>query len=159
MKIVSNENLSLFESAKILIVNAEGFSATPYKDIFGIETIGYGFDEKYLNSMGHINKQDMTIDEADKILEVKINDLINEVKFKISSFGKNKNIYPVLIDMAYNLGWTELKLFNVFLSYLEEGEIEMSVVDLTNTLWYQQLKNRGVRNCLNLLARNYLILI
>ncbi len=159
MKIVSNENLSLFERAKILIVNAEGFSATPYKDIFGIETIGYGFDEKYLNSIGHINKQDMTIFEADKILEVKINDLIAEVKIKANSYGKGSNIYAVLIDMAYNLGWGELKLFNVFLSYLEADEIEMSVVDLSNTLWFQQVKDRGVRNALNLLAKNYLILI
>jgi GH24 family phage-related lysozyme (muramidase) len=144
-----------------LITNAEGFSQTWYNDIFGNATIGYGFTQtgyarlyipEYISNPSKL----MAISEAriilNNIIENIDTELINAIDFFNTDLLRNQK--AVLIDMAYNLGMAQFRTFDTFLSYLKSGRIDDAVCDLTNTLWYNQVKNRAIRDCLNLYAQD-----
>ena len=165
MKLRDNLNENYYLVGQLLIENAEGFSPTWYNDTMGNATIGYGFKHngyaaQYVTS--YINSPNLTmpISAAKEILDNIVSDisleLINDLTyFKLLSFNSlSINKKAVLIDMAYNLGISQFLTFDTFLSYLGQGEIDEAVADLTETLWYNQVKNRAVRDCLNLYAKD-----
>ena len=147
-------NGSLQETAELLIQNAEGFSPTWYKDSFGNDTIGYGFKaggmaQKYLGGMQTITEQ-----EGIDILYEIISDIVISLNAGLSFFkGLQKNQKAVLIDMAYNLGLNQFYTFNLFIYYMGLEQFDDAVADLTQTLWYNQVKNRAIRDCFNLFAQ------
>lgn len=149
-----------YQVAQLLIENAEGFSPTWYNDTTGNKTIGYGFKyngyakealKPYLTSP---NKT-MTMRAARKILDDIITGIISALMQDVPCFTSlSINKKAVLVDMAYNLGLEQLLTFDTFFPYLEQGKIDEAVCDLTQTLWYNQVKNRAVRDCLNLYAKD-----
>ena len=154
MKLITLSSEGTMTLALMLIKNAEGFSNVPYKDSLGNWTIGYGFNMSLpeFSDIKHIDEI-----EADSILRVRIMEIssgiINNISITEYGYGGKINT-AILIDMAYNLGIEGLSLFNTFLSYLRLGKNAQAVADLTNTLWYSQVKERAVRNCLNILLNN-----
>ena len=169
MRLISNHyiNDKYLSVANDLITDAEGFTAYWYNDIFGNKTIGYGFKasgyaKNYLSQYLLNPNELMTIQEAKTILEYIITDINNELANTTQLFDAELSINKkaVLIDMAYNLGMAQFLTFDTFLSYLKAGRIDNAVNDLTNTLWYNQVKNRAIRDCLNLYAQdtNYYLL-
>ena len=162
MKLISKSSMNiktLFETAQTLIINAEGFSPVWYQDTMGNNTIGYGFKmngmayQYGLNAYIDIGKT-ITIDEANKILDKIITEIMVDLDARFPFFHNLQiNQGAVLIDMAYNLGLRQFYAFAIFLSYIEKGQIDNAVADLTDTLWYNQVKNRAVRDCFNLFAQ------
>ena len=158
MKLISKSAIdceTLFDTAKTLIINAEGFSPVWYQDTIGNYTIGYGFK---IGGMAHnlniYKAKTMTMGEADKILGGIITELMVDLDARFPFFHNTYvNEGAVLIDMAYNLGLGQLSDFRTFLGYIEAGDIDLAVADLTTTLWYSQVKNRAVRDCFNLYAQ------
>ena len=155
--ITNNNNKTLQETAQLLIENAEGFSSTWYQDSMGNDTIGYGFKaggmaQKY--NLDLYKSRPMTELEGILILENIISEIGIALRMKLPFFiNLPINQAAVLIDMAYNLGLRQFYAFAIFLSYIEKGQIDNAVADLTDTLWYQQVKNRAVRDCFNLYAQ------
>ena len=167
MKLIHNVKQEFNDIAKALIINAEGFSASWYNDQFGNATIGYGFAENGIGKdllTNYINNKSLLMLETDAsiILERIIQKIILLLNKKIYWFRLYNNINKkaVLIDMAYNLGITQFLSFDIFLNYLENDRIDYAVNNLTNTLWYNQVKNRAIRDCLNLYANeiNYYLI-
>ena len=160
MKLINNPDKNYLYMANQLIINAEGFSPKWYQDIFGHFTIGYGFTQtgyakfyipQYISNLNEL----MTISEAQLILDDIIAEINNSLATDLHFFDYlSVNQKAVLIDMAYNLGMAQLFSFDTFLSYLKAGDIDNAVNDLTNTLWYNQVKNRAIRDCLNLYAQD-----
>ena len=160
MKLISKSSKNiktLSDTAKTLIENAEGFSPTWYDDTTDNLTIGYGFKmggmaQKY--GLEVYKDKLMTEQDADIILIKIINEIIAVLQTQLLFF-KNLTINQaaVLIDMSYNLGIGQFYLFYTFLSYMEENRIDNAVADLTTTLWYNQVKNRAIRDCFNLYAK------
>lgn len=156
MTVLSNGGMSAFEIAVSLIKNAEHFQTFPYKDKFGNPTIGWGFNMKYLPGGGEKFKMGITIVESNIILESKVKRFMDIVFLEEIGKKTTKNIYAVLIDMCYNIGWEGFSKFYRFLKLLEDFEVETAVGDLSNTLWYEQVTDRAIRDSLTLLAKeNY----
>lgn len=167
MKLINNTGINYMSVANDLITNAEGFISHWYIDSLGNKTIGYGFKasgyaKHYINEYLLNPNELITIKEATVILEYIIKDINNELANTTQLFDAELSINKkaVLIDMAYNLGMAQFLTFDTFLSYLKAGRIDNAVNDLTNTLWYNQVKNRAIRDCLNLYAQdtNYYLL-
>ena len=159
MKLITLSGEGTLTLGLMLIKNAEGFSEVPYKDSLGNWTIGYGFD---MATSEFSNLTEITETQADAILKQKIVRILS-TKIKgmtLYDYG-TKTTNAVLLDMCYNLGVEGLSSFDTFLTYIMQGKNEEAVADLTNTLWYSQVKERAVRNCLNILLKNesYLYLI
>ena len=158
MRLISKSSMdikTLFDTAKTLIINAEGFSPIWYQDSFGNETIGYGFKAGGMaNSLNIYKDKIMPISAANKILDKIITELMVDLNARFPFFDNLPiNEGAVLMDMAYNLGLSQLSDFSAFLGYLKAGYIDLAVADLTTTLWYNQVKNRAVRDCFNLFAQ------
>ncbi len=160
MKLISNSSMdikTLFDTAKALIINAEGFSPAWYSDTAGNLTIGYGFKmggmaQKY--GLGSFRHKLMTEQEATDILTPIITEITTLLSMDLLWFKEiSINQGATLADMAYNLGLSQFYGFNTFLGYIAKGEIDNAVADLTTTLWYNQVKNRAVRDCFNLFAQ------
>ena len=153
MKLITLNGEGTITLSLMLIKNAEGFSDVPYQDSLGNWTIGYGFNmsEPEYSGITHIDEV-----EADSLLKVRIVEIYNNEKnaYHLFSFTYSHVINATLIDMSYNLGIAGLESFDNFLQYIKCGLNEEAVADLTNTLWYSQVKERAVRNCLNLLLEN-----
>ena len=159
MKLITLSNEGIATLALMLIKNAEGFSDVPYKDSLGNWTIGYGFNMSLpeYHGLKHIDEV-----EADSLLKVKVVEILNGKinDLRLYAFSNSRIVSAILVDMCYNLGTAGLESFDSFLQYIRFDMREEAVADLTNTLWYSQVKDRAVRNCLNLLVNdNYLYLI
>ena len=161
MKLINNAGLDYMAVANELITNAEGFISHWYIDSFGNKTIGYGFKasgyaKNYISQYLLNPNELITVQEAKTILDYIVKDINNELVNTEQLFNVNLSINKkaVLIDMVYNLGMVQFLTFDTFLSYLKAGRIDNAVCDLTNTLWYNQVKNRAIRDCLNLYAQD-----
>ena len=160
MKIISN-NDNLLNISINLVKNAEGFSEIPYLDTVGIRTIGYGFnmeaqkgviEQVMKTNIGDVTT--MSLEQAQQILSI----ILQGIDVSGLCESDSVNVHAVLTDMAYNLGIEQLSTFDNFLSLLNSDK-EAAVADLTNTAWFEQVGERGVRNCLTLLAHNNYYLI
>ncbi len=146
--------------AKTLVKNAEGFSPTIYQDTLGNDTIGYGFTLKTIISMGYVMPYDkiMPIPEADFILERLLKNIYNLINMNENlriNFAKQcPTVQAVFADMIYNLGFNGFTGFTTFLSYMDALQYDNAVIDLTNTLWYSQVKQRAIRNCFIILSHS-----
>lgn len=162
MRLITNKVSLLPDIAGILIRNAEGYSPIWYQDNMGNDTIGYGFKAGGIAQKYNLGAfQTMSIADADEILLQIISEIIASLRDKLEFLGKlTLNQRAVLVDMAYNLGLKQFYTFNTFLAYLEKEQIDNAIADLTNTLWYKQVQNRAIRDCLNMYipsTRLYLI--
>ena len=154
-----NDEISSSTMANIMIRNAEGYQLYPYKDIFGNFTVGYGF---LMNTFTHLKSKDiykygLSEQDSEAILVQKITKIMGDMDITYSHL--TQNVYYIFIDMIYNLGFEQFKSFKTFISFCEQNEIEKAVNDLTNTLWYQQVRQRAIRDCLNLLSKKFYYLM
>lgn len=160
MKIYSIAGLNAFDLAKILIKNAEGFREYPYLDKFGHATIGYGFlvSEFDTETKKAFYRDGITVVQANQILDNYIKKISSEI---IMNFGPklDANVFVVLVDLVYDLGWSEFLTFVTFIPFIENNKIDEAVNDLANTLWYEQVDKRGVRDCFCLLSKKNYYLI
>ena len=116
-------------SLKDSVRKSEYLSLKVYLCPKGVETIGYG---RNLKSNG-ISKN-----EAELLLE---NDLFNiklKLEDKISYFHKIDDIRQnVLIEMAYNMGVSNLLEFKNTLSYIKKGEYDKASKEMLNSAWHK----------------------
>lgn len=115
----------------------EGLSLKLYKCTAGYWTIGVG---RNLQSNG------ISADEADYMLE---NDLRRAWKDAVSLFpaieSYSQNRQLALADMAYNLGKTKLSKFVRMRAAIDSGDWSRAAACARQSLWYRQVKTRGVR--------------
>lgn len=159
MTVITNVGRSVEGMALSLIKNAEHFNTFPYSDEFGVRTVGWGFNMKYLPGAGKAFENGISLVESNMILKSKVTRFMNIVFLEEIGKKMGKNVYAVLVDMCYNMGWEGFSKFYTFLKFLENNEIEKAVGDITLTLWYRQVGDRGVRDSLTLLAKENYYLI
>lgn len=51
----------------------------------------------------------------------------------------------VLVDLCFNMGPDRLKKFRMFITYLSNNEFDEAAAALKDSLWYNQVGNRGPR--------------
>ncbi|WP_096027394.1 glycoside hydrolase family protein [Campylobacter lanienae] len=126
----------------------EGFRASIYQCSEGVDTIGYGFNVKYLSkdelalNGGFI--EPMSEEVATKILEAKVSKLIKSVDEVYSWIDNLPEVVKIgLYDMIYQLG---IKGFGSFVNtqkYLKSLDYSKAIENIKNSKWAKQTPRRA----------------
>jgi len=118
----------------------EGLRLNAYKCTAGVWTIGYGHT-------GNVQEGDtITEAEATKLLECDIAKSLSQVLHRIPWANKLDEVrFYVLVNMCFNLGIDGLLKFKNTLKYVEDGDYKQSAINMLNSLWAKQVKNRAIR--------------
>ena len=118
-----------------MIAHHEGLKLTMYLDTVGVPTIGYG----------HNLNEPISDLAALQILKDDIRIAISELDREFDWWRKLPDkAQNVLISMAFNLGLPRLKKFEKFLTALENQDFKTSAKEMEDSLWFRQVKTRGV---------------
>ncbi len=127
-----------------LIIKHEGLQLKPYKDTIGKVTIGVG---------RNLTDNGITEAEAAYLLNNDINSARQSAAKLFNKFEElNEVRQAVLIDLAFNMGYTKLSQFKRFIAAIEKEDFVTASQELKNSAWYNQVGSRGVENC-NLILR------
>lgn len=126
----------------------EGFRANVYQCSEGVDTIGYGFNVKYLSkdelalNGGFI--EPMSEEVATKILEAKVSKLIKSVDEVYSWIDNLPEVVKIgIYDMIYQLG---IKGFGSFVNtqkYLKTLDYPKAIENIKNSKWAKQTPRRA----------------
>ena len=144
--------MSLSKDGKLELINElkreEGFRASIYQCSEGVDTIGYGFNVKYLSkdeldlNGGFI--EPMSEEVATKILESKVNKLIKAVDESYSWIDNLPEVVKIgIYDMIYQLG---IKGFGSFVNtqkYLKLLDYPKGIENIKNSKWAKQTPRRA----------------
>ena len=110
----------------------EGFRGEPYNDTEGFPTIGYG------------TKLPITKEEAQLLLEYRLNQVIDELtERKLKDLSLKEEAVFVLYDMAYNMGVPKLMQFKKMWEALEVQDYSKASAEMMDSKWYVQVKSRA----------------
>lgn len=144
--------MSLSKDGKIELINElkreEGFRDRVYQCSEGVDTIGYGFNVKYLSkdeldlNGGFI--EPMSEEVATKILESKVSKLIKSVDEVYSWIDNLPEVVKIgIYDMIYQLG---IKGFGSFVNtqkYLKLLDYPKVIENIKNSKWAKQTPRRA----------------
>ena len=144
--------MSLSKDGKLELINElkreEGFRDRVYQCSEGVDTIGYGFNVKYLSkdeldlNGGFI--EPMSEEVATKILESKVSKLIKSVDEVYSWIDNLPEVVKIgIYDMIYQLG---IKGFGSFVNtqkYLKALDYPKAIENIKNSKWAKQTPRRA----------------
>lgn len=144
--------MSLSKDGKLELINElkreEGFRDRVYQCSEGVDTIGYGFNVKYLSkdelalNGGFI--EPMSEEIATKILESKVKKLIKSVDEVYSWIDSLPEVVKIgIYDMIYQLG---IKGFGSFVNtqkYLKLLDYPKAIENIKNSKWAKQTPRRA----------------
>lgn len=135
-----------------LIKEAEGFVPKVYKCPAGFNTIGYGYNidanplndqqKKLLNEDGTISKEN-----ASKLLLDSIPRYEADARELIDFDYLNDARKSLMIDLVYNLGKKGFEKFRATRGFINMGDYNNAWKALKASMWFNQVGNRGIRNC------------
>ena len=114
---------------------SEGFRESVYKDILGIDTIGYGFAIK-----------DLVLSEkiSDMILKEKVEALIGRIENTFDWFVEMPpEVQSVIVECCYQLGLYGFSNFKKTISHLKEKEFKQAADEMLDSRWAKQTPNRA----------------
>lgn len=130
------------------LISDEGCVLKVYKDHLGYETVGVGHliletDEEYGQGVGY----PITQTRADELLFYDLNTVLDECE---THFHQNWSIWPeevklIIANMAFNLGITKLKKFQLMLSAINAEDYITASEEGLNSKWAKQVYNRAKR--------------
>jgi lysozyme len=102
----------------------EGLSLTPYLDITGIPTIGYG--STYYENGTKVTMQDTAIteDRAVNLLMIKLTGFAQQI-LNVVTTTLNQNQLDALTDFVYNLGFESFK-GSTMLTYINNSKWDLA---------------------------------
>ena len=113
----------------------EGYKPKVYKCTAGVDTIGVGFAIKDL---------ELSEEVCDLILTEKLEVLEERFEDKFDWFTTSPvEVRNVMLNMAYQLGFRGFCKFKKTIAYLEEAEWEKASVEMLDSKWAKQTKNRA----------------
>lgn len=147
------------EELQQLLINHEQWRNKVYLDSRGIATVGVGFNLKaagarsLMTSLG-IN-YDLVIGGAVTLTNPQVQELFDHsTNFAIAcakSYVPNLYNLPdpvqlVVVDMAFNMGWTTFGTFHHFISALNSTPPDFTgaAAAMRASLWFKQVGTRGV---------------
>ena len=153
--------MSLSKDGKLELINElkreEGFRDRVYQCSEGVDTIGYGFNVKYL-SKGELDLnggfiEPMSEEVATQILNRKVKKLIKSVDEVYSWIDNLPEVVKIgIYDMIYQLG---IKGFGSFVNtqkYLKLLDYNKAIENIKNSKWAKQTPRRA-NNLINRLER------
>lgn len=127
------------QDAMQMTKNFEGLRLRPYKCSAGKLTIGYG---RNLDDVG------VTPEEANYLLINDYNNAIANLKALLISNGikyedLHKDVFYVLTDMMFNMGYDRLSKFKKLLYELKKGSYEGVAREMQDSKWFTQVGDRA----------------
>lgn len=139
----------------------EGKRNWMYRDTLGNKTIGIGFNMerkggkalmKRLLKLSNKEVQEV-LDGKRELTDSQINTLFNEdlrsaradARSLFPSYDDQpRDIQDVLTNMSFNMGKTTFSKFKNFKKAIEARDYNQANIQMTNSLWFKQVKTRGV---------------
>ncbi|GAA4652067.1 hypothetical protein GCM10023116_43510 [Kistimonas scapharcae] len=120
-----------------LIKLHEGCRLKPYRCTANKLTIGWG---------RNLDDNGIDQEEADFMLDSDVIAVEKELGSNLSWFCSLDEVrQAVLTDMCFNLGWPRLSAFKKTLQHIEGGHYELAAIEMLNSKWARQVKNRAAR--------------
>lgn len=118
---------------------SEGFRSTVYKDSRGFWTVGYGLCvDKRVPGAG------LTKEEAALLLRMRLRDVHSEVRQAWPKIDVMPDVVQrALVEMAYQMGVSNLMGFKQMLRALEAGDYETAADEGLDSRWNRQTPNRA----------------
>lgn len=115
----------------------EGYRQHPYRDSKGILTIGIGFN---------LEADGLSLDESRLVLKYR---LWKRYLALITALPWVKYLddarQGVLLNMAYNMGVTDVLTFRTLLPLIQAGQWDKAADDMASTEWHKEVGARAVR--------------
>lgn len=129
--------MSYIDILKAQLSVDEGYSRKMYLDSNGIWTIGIGHNlrDKPLSdrAIQVIFEDDMADAEADARKLIKSFDTLNDVR------------KAVVVNMAFNMGYSVLSQFKATIAEIDSGDYANAAVQMLRSAWANQVGQRAVR--------------
>lgn len=117
-----------------LVAKHEGLRLEMYHDTVGVPTIGYGH-----NMLQPISEQ-----AAMCILEDDVEIVFQELDERMDWWTDlPEQAQMVVASMVFNMGWPRFSRFKKFISALEDRSWDKAAYEMEDSLWFQQVGNRG----------------
>ena len=117
-----------------LVAKHEGLRLEMYHDTVGVPTIGYG----------HNLMQPISTEAAMLILEDDVEIVFQELDAKMSWWRDlPEQAQMVVASMVFNMGWPRFSQFRKFISALEDRLWDKAAYEMEDSLWWNQVGNRG----------------
>ena len=118
-----------------IIAKHEGLRLEMYHDTVGVPTIGYG----------HNLNEPISEKAAYIILQDDVSIAVKELDDRMDWWRDlPEKAQIVLASMVFNLGWPRFSRFKKMISALEDRDYSRAAAEMEDSLWYQQIKSRGV---------------
>lgn len=114
----------------------EGRRARPYMDSVGKITIGVG---------RNLSDKGLSQAEIDALLEHDLDDVLIDLETFAWFAALDGVRQRVLADMRFNLGPSRFRGFKRMLRKVAEQDYVLAGAAMRDSLWYRQVRNRGVR--------------
>ncbi len=122
------------EKFTALVAKHEGLRLDMYHDTVGVPTIGYG----------HNMLQPISERAALVILEDDINIVFSELDERMDWWRDLPDeAQTVIASMVFNMGWPRFSRFKKFIAALEDRAWDKAAYEMEDSLWFQQVGNRG----------------
>lgn len=117
------------------VAKHEGLRLDMYQDTVGVPTIGYGH-----NLLEPISERAALI-----ILEDDIIKTVNELNDRMPWWEDlPEKAQTVVASMVFNMGWPRFSRFKKMLGALEDRDYLRAATEMEDSLWFAQVKSRGV---------------
>lgn len=127
------------------IVSDEGFKECVYKDSRKFDTIGFGHLIKSGEKFKCINAQ--------RAMQMLQEDYFSaSASVEINYPWATGEVKLVLTNMTYQLGENGVKKFKKTLLYLKNENYAMAAMEMLNSSWHKQTKNRSMRLAIRILS-------
>lgn len=117
-----------------LVAKHEGLRLEMYHDTVGVPTIGYG----------HNMLQPISAQAAMCILEDDVEIVFQELDERMEWWTDlPEPAQMVVASMVFNMGWPRFSRFKKFIAALEDRAWDKAAYEMKDSLWFQQVGNRG----------------
>jgi GH24 family phage-related lysozyme (muramidase) len=146
--------------ARKTVERHEGRRPKKYPDSKGIPSIAIGFNLTRKDAAQLLLKVGVSVDdlrgvldgtlaltdaEIDALFDITLDEAIGEATVLFPHFDSmDDNAQVVVIDLIFNMGETGLSRFHQTVKDLTAGQDEAAAQDLIHSLWFTQVKTRGV---------------
>jgi lysozyme len=121
---------------KALLVKHEGLKLKVYKDTAGKLTIGVG---------RNLTDDGISEDEARMLLDNDISTMWKLMSGLTPSFGSLDDARQhVLMDMGFNMGIGNLRLFTKMLTAIEARDFETAATEMLSSKWAHEVGDRAI---------------
>tara|TARA_R110000850_G_scaffold17632_8_gene53911 strand:- start:1549 stop:2187 length:639 start_codon:yes stop_codon:yes gene_type:complete len=154
---VSQSEYDFWSNTPELIELHEGRRNKVYKDSLGVPTIGIGYNLKNSTANEDLVKigtnlkdvlrgKELSNKQVNVLFNLSLDRSLNDAKIYYPGFNTLPDTAKgILVDMAFNLGLTRLAKFEDLKAALKIGNYNQAADAMVDSLWYKQVKSRGVR--------------